>query len=175
MPSAIPPRCRSRTPPLLRQARRSSQRAEASRQHRRRRRPRQRLHGHHPPQGLVPSLLGIIPYVGIDLTVYDTLKDISKRYILHDSEPGPLVQLGCWTISGALGATCVYPLQVIRTRYKVVSVVMLFLCSLSPKWKYGLWGREASVLFFYSRFLIDPFSGLFVDISYKGMFDTLRI
>ncbi|XP_047156100.1 calcium-dependent mitochondrial ATP-magnesium/phosphate carrier protein 2-like isoform X1 [Vigna umbellata] len=67
-------------------------------------------------RGLVPSLLGIIPYAGIDLTVYDTLKDISKRYILHDSEPGPLVQLGCRTISGALGATCVYPMQVIRTR-----------------------------------------------------------
>lgn len=84
-----------------------------------------------------------------------------------------------------------YPLQVIRTRYKVVSVVMLFLCSLSPKWKYGFWGREVSVLFFYSSFLIDPFSGLFVDISffmilrlqaqpinntgaYTGMFDAFR-
>ncbi|XP_061337622.1 calcium-dependent mitochondrial ATP-magnesium/phosphate carrier protein 2-like isoform X2 [Gastrolobium bilobum] len=67
-------------------------------------------------RGLVPSLLGMIPYAGIDLAAYDTLKDISKRYILHDSEPGPLVQLGCGTISGALGATCVYPLQVIRTR-----------------------------------------------------------
>lgn len=31
-------------------------------------------------------------------------------------EPGPLAQLGCGTISGAVGATCVYPLQVIRTR-----------------------------------------------------------
>lgn len=31
-------------------------------------------------------------------------------------DPGPLVQLGCGTVSGALGATCVYPLQVIRTR-----------------------------------------------------------
>ena len=31
-------------------------------------------------------------------------------------EPGPLVQLGCGTISGAVGATCVYPLQVVRTR-----------------------------------------------------------
>ncbi|RYR19144.1 hypothetical protein Ahy_B03g063849 isoform B [Arachis hypogaea] len=67
-------------------------------------------------RGLVPSLLGMIPYAGIDLTAYDTLKEISKRYILVDSEPGPLVQLGCGTISGALGATCVYPLQVIRTR-----------------------------------------------------------
>ncbi|GMH06898.1 hypothetical protein Nepgr_008738 [Nepenthes gracilis] len=67
-------------------------------------------------RGLVPSLLGIIPYAGIDLAAYETLKDMSKKYILLDSEPGPLVQLGCGTISGAVGATCVYPLQVVRTR-----------------------------------------------------------
>lgn len=68
-------------------------------------------------KGLLPSLLGMIPYAGIDLAAYETLKDMSKTYILHDSgEPGPLIQLGCGTISGALGATCVYPLQVIRTR-----------------------------------------------------------
>ncbi|OMO52305.1 Calcium-binding EF-hand [Corchorus olitorius] len=53
-------------------------------------------------KGLTPSLLGIIPYAGIDLAVYETLKDFSRTYILEDS--------------GALGATCVYPLQVIRTR-----------------------------------------------------------
>ncbi|KAL3617661.1 anaphase-promoting complex subunit 2 [Castilleja foliolosa] len=67
-------------------------------------------------RGLVPSLLGIVPYAGIDLTAYETLKDMSRKYILHDGEPGPAVQLGCGTISGALGATCVYPLQVVRTR-----------------------------------------------------------
>lgn len=67
-------------------------------------------------KGIVPSLLGIIPYAGIELASYETLKDMSKTYILQDTEPGPLVQLGCGTISGALGATCVYPLQVIRTR-----------------------------------------------------------
>lgn len=67
-------------------------------------------------RGIVPSLLGIIPYAGIDLAAYETLKDTSKKYILNGGEPEPLVQLGCGTISGALGATCVYPLQVIRTR-----------------------------------------------------------
>ncbi|MQL84030.1 hypothetical protein Taro_016536 [Colocasia esculenta] len=66
-------------------------------------------------RGLVPSLLGMIPYAGIDLAAYETLKDFSRTYILKDSEPGPLVQLGCGTVSGALGASCVYPLQVIRT------------------------------------------------------------
>ncbi|CAJ1786768.1 unnamed protein product [Sphenostylis stenocarpa] len=67
-------------------------------------------------RGLIPSLLGIIPYAGIDLAAYETLKDMSKQYFVHDGEPGPLVQLGCGTVSGALGATCVYPLQVVRTR-----------------------------------------------------------
>ncbi|KAG6521582.1 hypothetical protein ZIOFF_018706 [Zingiber officinale] len=67
-------------------------------------------------RGIVPSLLGIIPYAGIDLAAYETLKEMSRAYVLKDSEPGPLMQLGCGTISGALGATCVYPLQVIRTR-----------------------------------------------------------
>lgn len=68
-------------------------------------------------RGIVPSLLGIVPYAGIDLAAYETLKDLSKKYILQDGvEAGPVVQLGCGTISGALGATCVYPLQVVRTR-----------------------------------------------------------
>ncbi|QCD96954.1 solute carrier family 25 [Vigna unguiculata] len=66
-------------------------------------------------RGLIPSLLGIIPYAGIDLAAYETLKDMSKQYIIRDGEPGPLVQLGCGTVSGAVGATCVYPLQVVRT------------------------------------------------------------
>ncbi|KAL4584664.1 hypothetical protein LXL04_009270 [Taraxacum kok-saghyz] len=67
-------------------------------------------------RGIVPSLFGIIPYAGIDLAAYESLKDMSRTYILQDSEPGPLVQLGCGTVSGALGATFVYPLQVVRTR-----------------------------------------------------------
>ncbi|XP_027359167.1 calcium-binding mitochondrial carrier protein SCaMC-1-like [Abrus precatorius] len=75
-------------------------------------------------KGLIPSVLGIIPYAGIDLAAYETLKDMSKKYILHDEEPGPLVQLGCGTVSGALGATCVYPLQVVRTRMQAQRAYM---------------------------------------------------
>lgn len=36
-------------------------------------------------RGLVPSLLGIIPYAGIDLAAYETLKDMSKTHVLHDT------------------------------------------------------------------------------------------
>ncbi|KAF8051877.1 hypothetical protein N665_1658s0013 [Sinapis alba] len=70
-------------------------------------------------KGLYPSLLGIVPYAGIDLSAYETLKDLSRTYI-HE-EPGPLVQLGCGMTSGALGASCVYPLQVVRTRMQADS------------------------------------------------------
>lgn len=35
-------------------------------------------------KGLVPSVLGIIPYAGIDLAAYETLKEMSKTHILHD-------------------------------------------------------------------------------------------
>lgn len=36
-------------------------------------------------RGLIPSLLGIVPYAGIDLAAYETLKDMSRTYVLHDS------------------------------------------------------------------------------------------
>lgn len=35
-------------------------------------------------RGLVPSLLGIIPYAGIDLAAYEALKDMSRKRILRD-------------------------------------------------------------------------------------------
>jgi solute carrier family 25 (mitochondrial phosphate transporter), member 23/24/25/41 len=36
-------------------------------------------------RGVVPSLLGIIPYAGLDLAAYETLKDMSRTYIHKDS------------------------------------------------------------------------------------------
>lgn len=36
-------------------------------------------------RGLVPSLLGMIPYAGIDLAAYETLKDMSKKYVLREN------------------------------------------------------------------------------------------
>lgn len=67
-------------------------------------------------RGLLPSLLGMIPYAGIDLAAYESLKNMSQQWLPEEHEPGPLIQLCCGMISGALGATCVYPLQLVRTR-----------------------------------------------------------
>ena len=45
-------------------------------------------------KGLIPSILGIVPYAGIDLAAYETLKDMSKKYILLDEGNG-LICLSC--------------------------------------------------------------------------------
>ncbi|KAG0561549.1 hypothetical protein KC19_9G072400 [Ceratodon purpureus] len=73
-------------------------------------------------RGLLPSILGMIPYAGIDLATYETLKIKSRQFLPPDTEPGPMLHLCCGTFSGALGATCVYPLQLIRTRLQAQSL-----------------------------------------------------
>lgn len=66
-------------------------------------------------RGYVPNMLGIIPYAGIDLAVYETLK---KKYLKkHENDrPSFFVLLGCGTASSTLGQLCSYPLALIRTR-----------------------------------------------------------
>ncbi|XP_019850971.1 PREDICTED: calcium-binding mitochondrial carrier protein SCaMC-3-like [Amphimedon queenslandica] len=66
-------------------------------------------------RGLTPSLLGIIPYAGIDLAVYETLKNLwLKRH--DESEPGVLIPLACGTVSSTCGQLVSYPLSLVRTR-----------------------------------------------------------
>uniref|UniRef100_A0A673ALM6 EF-hand domain-containing protein n=1 Tax=Sphaeramia orbicularis TaxID=375764 RepID=A0A673ALM6_9TELE len=68
-------------------------------------------------KGYVPNLLGIIPYAGIDLAVYETLKTTWLSYHPKDSaNPGVLVLLGCGTISSTCGQLASYPLALVRTR-----------------------------------------------------------
>lgn len=68
-------------------------------------------------RGYVPNMLGIIPYAGIDLAVYETLK---KKYLKTqqgtDQQPGILVLLACGSTSSTLGQVCSYPLALVRTR-----------------------------------------------------------
>ncbi|XP_060654175.1 mitochondrial adenyl nucleotide antiporter SLC25A23 isoform X2 [Drosophila nasuta] len=72
-------------------------------------------------RGYVPNMLGILPYAGIDLAVYETLK---RRYIAsHDNneQPSFLVLLACGSTSSALGQLCSYPLALVRTRLQAQS------------------------------------------------------
>uniref|UniRef100_A0A8C2ZRP6 EF-hand domain-containing protein n=1 Tax=Cyclopterus lumpus TaxID=8103 RepID=A0A8C2ZRP6_CYCLU len=68
-------------------------------------------------KGYVPNLLGIIPYAGIDLAVYESLKNFwLSRYAKDSANPGILVLLGCGTLSSTCGQLASYPLALIRTR-----------------------------------------------------------
>ncbi|KAG7504455.1 calcium-binding mitochondrial carrier SCaMC-3-like [Solea senegalensis] len=68
-------------------------------------------------RGYLPNTLGIIPYAGIDLAVYETLKNAwLQRYCVDSADPGVLVLLGCGTISSTCGQLASYPLALIRTR-----------------------------------------------------------
>ena len=67
-------------------------------------------------RGYIPNILGILPYAGIDLAVYETLK---KKYLSHHKEteqPTIWLLLACGSVSSTLGQVCSYPLALVRTR-----------------------------------------------------------
>ncbi|XP_042212216.1 calcium-binding mitochondrial carrier protein SCaMC-3-like isoform X3 [Homarus americanus] len=67
-------------------------------------------------RGYLPNLLGIIPYAGIDLAVYETLK---KTYMEHHEEythPSIFVITACGAFSSSCGQLASYPLALVRTR-----------------------------------------------------------
>lgn len=68
-------------------------------------------------RGYVPNILGILPYAGIDLAVYETLKrKYLKEHESDDERPSFVVLLGCGAVSSSLGQLCSYPLALVRTR-----------------------------------------------------------
>ncbi|XP_056426224.1 mitochondrial adenyl nucleotide antiporter SLC25A23-like isoform X2 [Hyla sarda] len=76
-------------------------------------------------KGYLPNLLGIVPYAGIDLAVYETLKNTwLQRYQTGSSpNPGVLVLLACGTISSTCGQIASYPLALVRTRMQAQATI----------------------------------------------------
>ncbi|XP_063288626.1 mitochondrial adenyl nucleotide antiporter SLC25A25 isoform X3 [Pelobates fuscus] len=75
-------------------------------------------------KGYVPNMLGIIPYAGIDLAVYETLKNAwLQRYATSSADPGVFVLLACGTISSTCGQLASYPLALVRTRMQAQASV----------------------------------------------------
>lgn len=67
-------------------------------------------------RGYLPNLIGIIPYAGIDLTIYETLKLMYLRNHPDRKDPGVIVLLLCGSVSSTCGQLASYPLALIRTR-----------------------------------------------------------
>ncbi|KAG9017317.1 hypothetical protein FRB93_007431 [Tulasnella sp. JGI-2019a] len=66
-------------------------------------------------RGLVIGLIGVFPYSAIDMSTFESLKLIYSRSTGVE-EPGVLALLAFGSISGTVGATSVYPLNLVRTR-----------------------------------------------------------
>eukprot|EP00897_Mesotaenium_endlicherianum_P006860 jgi/Mesen1/6201/ME000320S05403 len=103
-------------------------------------------------RGLTPSLLGMVPYAGIDLAAYEKMRDLAHRYLPDGPNKGHMAQLACGTISGALGATAVYPLQLVRTRLQAqtasspIQFAGMVDC-FRKTWQYeGFWGFYKGLL-----------------------------
>eukprot|EP00092_Neocalanus_flemingeri_P097857 GFUD01124769.1.p1 GENE.GFUD01124769.1~~GFUD01124769.1.p1 ORF type:complete len:482 (-),score=99.68 GFUD01124769.1:617-2062(-) len=68
-------------------------------------------------KGYWPNLFGIIPYAGIDLAVYETLKAYCvEKYVEENRSPNALVLLSCGTFSSCCGQLAAYPLALVRTK-----------------------------------------------------------
>jgi len=64
-------------------------------------------------RGMMPTLMGIAPYVGINFTTYETL----KQYLCKNpSKPTSTESLSYGGISGAAAQTVTYPIDLIRRR-----------------------------------------------------------
>ena len=65
-------------------------------------------------KGYLASMLVIVPYAAIDLTVVNILKE---EYILKiGTDPSTMLVLGCGAVSGMLAQTLTYPMTLVRTR-----------------------------------------------------------
>ena len=74
-------------------------------------------------RGLPMGLLGMFPYSAIDLSTYEYLKkrltarNAAARHCPEaNAAPGNFMTAGIGAFSGALGASAVYPLNLLRTR-----------------------------------------------------------
>ncbi|CAM8911007.1 unnamed protein product [Rhodiola kirilowii] len=75
-------------------------------------------------RGWLPSVIGVIPYVGLNFAVYESLKDWlikSRPFGLgEDTELSVVTRLACGAAAGTVGQTVAYPLDVIRRRMQMV-------------------------------------------------------
>ena len=73
-------------------------------------------------KGWLPSVIGVIPYVGLNFAVYGTLKDFVAVdvYKLRSAKELDVASgLACGGIAGAIGQTVAYPFDVCRRKLQV--------------------------------------------------------
>ncbi|KAG1661016.1 hypothetical protein FOA52_005331 [Chlamydomonas sp. UWO 241] len=72
-------------------------------------------------KGWLPSVIGVIPYVGLNFAVYESLKaSLLQSYELRDERDlSVATRLACGAFAGTFGQTVAYPFDVARRRLQV--------------------------------------------------------
>ncbi|KAK4422531.1 Mitochondrial adenine nucleotide transporter ADNT1 [Sesamum alatum] len=75
-------------------------------------------------KGWLPSVIGVVPYVGLNFAVYESLKDwlikTNPYGLVENSDLSVTTKLACGAAAGTVGQTVAYPLDVIRRRMQMV-------------------------------------------------------
>ena len=68
-------------------------------------------------RGLCPSLIGILPYAGVDIAAFETLKEaLLDAYEPRGEPPPPAAIIAAGAASSSVAQFCSYPLALVRTR-----------------------------------------------------------
>mmetsp|Transcript_30652 Transcript_30652/g.78712 ORF Transcript_30652/g.78712 Transcript_30652/m.78712 type:complete len:322 (-) Transcript_30652:669-1634(-) len=75
-------------------------------------------------KGWVPSVIGVVPYVGLNFAVYGTTKDLmcAQYGVSNERDLGIVTKLGCGALAGTTGQTVAYPFDVARRRLQMVGM-----------------------------------------------------
>jgi solute carrier family 25 phosphate transporter 23/24/25/41 len=74
-------------------------------------------------KGMVPSLVGVVPYAGLDFAVYESLKaEVPKRFKDQTGQPNSYAKLACGGIAGLVGQTVAFPLDLVRRRIQIQGI-----------------------------------------------------
>ncbi|OQR78695.1 calcium-binding mitochondrial carrier protein SCaMC-2-like [Tropilaelaps mercedesae] len=79
-------------------------------------------------RGYMPNLVGIFPYAGLDLAIYEGLKNwyIKKHDGKNDNKrPSLLVIVGIPLVSSSCGQAASYPLTLVRTRLQAATTTQV--------------------------------------------------
>ena len=75
-------------------------------------------------KGWLPSVIGVVPYVGLNFAVYESLKDhvLKRRGLTDERDLDVVTRLSCGAVAGSVGQTVAYPLDVVRRRMQTATL-----------------------------------------------------
>lgn len=71
-------------------------------------------------RGIVPTTLGVAPYVAINFALYEKLRDMMNES--HKDYSNPVWKFSAGAFSSFVGGVLIYPLDLLRKRYQVASM-----------------------------------------------------